>query len=62
MVKVLHEEGEEAFFAAFEDQDIDDYRSLDEDGFVNAMVALAPGTRNRFECDHTRATAVATVC
>lgn len=43
----MQEEGEEAFFAAFEDQDTDNYRSLDEDGLVDAIEALAPGTNTR---------------
>lgn len=43
LIQVLEEEGEEAYFAAFEGQDADDYRSLDEDGFVDAIAALSPG-------------------
>ncbi|CAB1096683.1 unnamed protein product [Ectocarpus sp. CCAP 1310/34] len=40
--EVLRDEGEEAYFAAFEAQDYGNYRCLDEDGFVNAIETLAP--------------------
>ncbi|CAM9447460.1 unnamed protein product, partial [Hapterophycus canaliculatus] len=40
--EVLHDEGEEAFFAAFEAQDGDNNRCLDADGFIAAMEILAP--------------------
>lgn len=43
MPQVLEDEGEEAYFAAFEDQDDDNYRCLDEDGFIDAIGVLAPG-------------------
>lgn len=43
MLQVLQDEGEESYFAAFEDQDVDNRRRLDEDGFIDAMGVLAPG-------------------
>lgn len=43
MPQVLRDEGEEAYFAAFEAQDYGNYRCLDEDCFVDAIETLAPG-------------------
>ena len=45
--QVLQEEGEEAYFAAFEAQDSGNYRTLGEDGFVDAIVDLAPGKQEQ---------------
>lgn len=42
-MQVLEVEGEEAYFAAFQAQDAANCQSLDEDGFVDAIEALAPG-------------------
>ncbi|CAM9208018.1 unnamed protein product, partial [Scytosiphon promiscuus] len=42
LAEVLEDEGEESYFAAFEDQDGDNRRRLDEDGFIDAMGILAP--------------------
>lgn len=42
-VQVLQDDGEEAYFAAFEAHDGDNFRCVDEDGFVDAIETLAPG-------------------
>ncbi len=45
--QVLQDEGEEAYFAAFEAQDGDNFRCVDEDGFVDALESFAPGGSTR---------------
>lgn len=42
-LQVVQDEGEEAYFAAFEAHDGDNFRCVDEDGFVDATETLAPG-------------------
>lgn len=43
LVQVLEDEGEEAYFAAFQANDGANCQSLDEEGFVDAIETLAPG-------------------
>lgn len=43
--QLLEEKGQDSFFSAFEGRDPEDFRSLDKDGFVDAVVDFAPGRR-----------------
>eukprot|EP00903_Cladosiphon_okamuranus_P011997 g11266.t1 len=55
--QVLQDDGEEAYFAAFEAHDGDNFRCVDEDGFVDAIEILAPEVTTERALDLFRARA-----